>query len=435
MLLTSTRNKKTTVPFSKGVLNCLPEDGGLYVPSVMQDLRRWIMYTDENTTFQSIAGALTSAFINEEFSPIICEKIAVEAFPFAPELKQLDDNLFALELFHGYTGCHRDFGVSYLCACLETMLTMKGDKAILLDYTGGELGAILSQTLKGKKNLKAVLVAKKGDFRGLSDEDLVWNGGNIYPVEIEGSMEDGKKLIAEVFADRDFSEKHGLTVANTANFCRLLGHVFSFPYAFSRMKNKVHGDIYYALAPGNYANLVAGLYSWRFALPLGGFILPSTGSLTTDAKGNTLLLDSMVSIEKRNKANPSDPANLERMEEIFSANALMIRNFVYPSPITNEDVENATRELFKKYGMFSDRHTARAYAALKNKADDIFDDDGSAVIIARDDPALSQSYCRHTLGEAPAQSETLARSLVPFAVGKDCVKTSDELKKIIKSIK
>ena len=432
MILTSTRNPEIKVPFSKGIINSIPQDGGLYVPSNLQDLRRWIMYTDENTSFQNIAGTLTSAFINEEFSPIICEKIATEAFPHEPVLKQLDDNLFTLELYHGFTGCHRDYGVSYLCSLLETILTMNGGSAIFLDYTRGELGSILAKTLKGKKNLKAVLLCKKGEYRGLKDEDLYWKGGNIYPLEVEG--DNGKDLIREVFADTAFSEEYNLTVANTANFGRLMGHFFFFPYAFSRIKNKVHGDIYYALAPGNYSNLVAGLYSWRFALPLGGFVLPSTGALTTDTCGSTLLLDSIVSMEKRSKTDPSDPSNLERLEDIFSANSLMIRNFVYPSAVTNEEVDQAAKELFIKYGIFADRHTGRAYAALKNRSEDIFEDEGAAVLIARDDPALSQSYCRHTLGEAPEQSEKIKNALKPTILNRPCVTTAEEIKNVIREI-
>ncbi len=432
MILTSTRNPEIKVPFSKGIINSIPQDGGLYVPSNLQDLRRWIMYTDENTSFQNIAGTLTSAFINEEFSPIICEKIATEAFPHEPVLKQLDDNLFTLELYHGFTGCHRDYGVSYLCSLLETMLTMNGGNAIFLDYTRGERGSILAKTLKGKKNLKAVLLCKKGEYRGLKDEDLYWNGGNIYPLEVEG--DNGKDLIREVFADTAFSEEYNLTVANTANFGRLMGHFFFFPYAFSRIKNKVNGDIYYALAPGNYSNLVAGLYSWRFALPLGGFVLPSTGALTTDTCGSTLLLDSIVSMEKRSKTDPSDPSNLERLEDIFSANSLMIRNFVYPSAVTNEEVDQAAKELFIKYGIFADRHTGRAYAALKNRSEDIFEDEGAAVLIARDDPALSQSYCRHTLGEAPEQSEKIKDALKPTILNRPCVTTAEEIKNVIREV-
>lgn len=435
MRLTSTRNKDIEVPFEKAVLDCMPEDGGLYVPSQISDLRRWILYCNEKTSFTNIAGTLTSAFLNEEFSPIICETIATTAFPFSPEVRQLDDGLFMLELYHGWTGCHRDFGVSYICACIETMLELKGGNAVFLDFTHGELGAALSHALKGKKHIKAVLVYKQGDVRGLHDEDYVWNGGNIWPVEVEGNEAQCKNMIRQIFADEAFVKENNLTVANTANIGRLLPHVFYYPYAFSRIKNKVHGDIFYALSPGNYSNLVAGLYSWKFALPLSGFILPSTSGLTTDTAGNTLMMDSFVELKKRSDNDPSDPSNLERLEEVFNGNSMMMGNFVFPTHINNSDIDDAAKELFMKYHVFADKSTSKAYAAAKYRKDEVCEDEGAIVLVARDDPALQKEFCRHTVGEMPALRPEVEASLQPSVTHKNCITAVEELKDIIQALK
>ena len=109
MQFTSTRNSDLTVSFSKAVRDCIPDDGGVFVPSMIEDLRRWIYYINENTPFTSIAGALTSALIKDEFSPIICETIATKAFPVEPKVRQLDDKLFLMELYQDFKagGCDR----------------------------------------------------------------------------------------------------------------------------------------------------------------------------------------------------------------------------------------------------------------------------------------------------------------------------------------
>ena len=258
MKFTSSRNKSSAVTFAQAVMNCMPEDGGLYVPCETEDLRRWILYTDETTKFSSIAGSLTSAFIKDEFGPIICETIATKAFKFSPEVKQLDEKLFMMELFHTPTGKHRDFGVSYLASCLETILSLNGGSAVFLDVSTGELGASLALSLRGKKNIKAVLVYPKGTVRGMDESDFAWNGGNVYPLEIDGTEEDCHRFVRTVFADKGFIKERHVTVANTANIGRLLPQAFFYPFAFSRIKNKVNGNIYYALAPGNYSNVVAG---------------------------------------------------------------------------------------------------------------------------------------------------------------------------------
>ena len=119
MQFTSTRNSNLTVSFSQAVRDCIPDDGGVFVPSSIEDMRRWIYYIDETTSFSSIAGSLTSALMHEEFSPIICETIATAAFPTEPVVRQLDGSLFMTEMYHGFTGCHRDYGVSYLVSYLE----------------------------------------------------------------------------------------------------------------------------------------------------------------------------------------------------------------------------------------------------------------------------------------------------------------------------
>lgn len=413
----------------------MPQDGGVYVPSSIEDLRRWIYYIDEKTTFTSIAGTITSALINDEFSPIICESIATQAFPFKPEVKQLDEKLFMMDLYTGYTGCHRDFGVSYLCSYLEKTLQLQGGQALILDYTDGELGSLLARVLKNKKHIKAVLVYQKGRVTGLSESDLFWNGGNIYPVEMQGSEDYIKEQISAIFKEDDFVKKHAITVSNTTNVCRLLGQIFFFPYSFAQIKNKVDSDIYYALDSGNYATLMAGLYSWRFALPVSGFFVPSTSSLCADINGSPVMLDEYTQNKQDDFATPINPANLERLKSFFNQNQLMMRNFVYPVNVNDKQRELAAKELYTKYKVFADPETARAYAAIREKADSVYADEGSIVLMAYNHPSLSADYCRHVTGRTPDMPENIREAIKPFKMTEPVISGAEELKKIIQKIK
>lgn len=430
MQFTSTRNSNLKVSFSQAVRDCIPDDGGVFVPSSIEDMRRWIYYIDETTSFASIAGSLTSALMHEEFSPIICETIATAAFPVEPVVKQLGGSLFMTEMYHGFTGCHRDYGVSYLVSYLETTLQLKGGKAVFLDFTHGGLGALLSKILKGKKNIKAVLVYQKGTVRGLDEESLVWNGGNIYPVEMEGSEAEIKAAIYEVFADREFVQTNGLTVANTTNVCRLLGQIFFFPYSFAQVKKKFNGEFYYAMGAGNYGSLMAGLYSWRFALPVNGFYVPSTTALARSANGSPVVLDSLVDLKVRGETNPAVPANLERLESFFGKNEMMMRNFIYPCDVSEEQRDAAAKELYMKYGIFADKETASAYAVVKENCSEVFDEDGAFILTAYNHPSLSSDYCRHVIGEAPEMPDEIKASFVPVQLRRPVIASVEELKKI-----
>ena len=426
MKFCSTRNTEIKAEFKKAVLDCMPSDGGLYVPFDMADLRRWILYADEHTSFSSLAGALTSAMINDEFSPIICETIASRAFKKDPVFKQLDENLFLLELYNGATGTFKDYGVSYLTAALETILHLHGQKAILLDATTGELGACMAKAMKDKKLLKSVLLCPKGSLRGMDESDFVWNGGNIYPVEVDGTFEDCRNLVRSIFADRELVEKYHLTVANTANIGRLLPQAFFYTFAFSRLKKIISGDIYYALSAGNYGNLISGLYGWKFALPVNGFIVPSTPTLTQDGSGKCMVTDSMVPMEKRLPADPANPSNIERLEQVFKANSLMIRSFVFPATVSEEDINSACKELFVKYKIFADKDTSASYAAAKKRSDVLADGDGTLVLVARDDPSIDEKFLLHNLGECPEKNESVSKAFTPVELNKPCISADDK---------
>ncbi len=434
MRFTSTRNKNLKVGFEQVIRDCMPPDGGLYVPADVNDLRRWILFTNEHTTYASVAGAMTLACVNSEFSPIICETIATRAFPYEPQLKQLDSSLYELELFHGPTGWHRDFGVSYLIEALDTILLMKESNAVILDVTTSSLAASLASALKGKKRIKAVLLFPKGKVSGLSEEDYVWNGGNIYPIEIDGSIKDCHNLVRSIFANHKNVEKYKLTVANTANIGRLFPQTFFYPFAFSRLKEHITGDIYYALAPGNFSNVVAGLYSWKIAMPVSGFILPATEALSADPAGNCTMLDSVVPIEQREPSDPSSPSNIERLEEVFFANTALMHNLIYTAKVTDQDIVNAVKELFMKYHVYADKYTASAYAAAKKKQNLISQDDGTLVLIARDHPAIDADFIRHCIGEAPDMPSHIAAALRTVLLNKPLVKSEADVLKIIQSV-
>ncbi len=431
MKFISTRNSDNIVDFEKAVLDCIPSDGGLYVPQIEADLRRWILYSDSDTSFANMAGTLTSACINDEFSPIICETIASKAFPFNPEVRKIDERLYSLRLYNTPTGSHKDFGISFLVNCIETIHALKGGFSTFLDATIGELGASLAQVLRGKKYVKAVLIYPKGKLRGLEESDYVWNGGNILPIEVDGTEADCHRIVREIFDDRELVEKYHLTVANTANIGRLMPQLFFYPFAFSRLKKEVYSDIYYAMPCGNYSNLVAGLYSWKLSLPVNGFICPSTTSLGLDPMGFCTVPDDIVPFEQRAKADPASPSNLERLEDIFSRNSLMLKNFVYPSDVSDYEADEACRELFMKYQIFADKNTSSAYAAIKKRREFLDEDESTVVLIERDDPALSSEYVRHTTGELPEMNANVQKSLCAVSLKKPLVKTASEVEKLM----
>lgn len=399
MELISTRNGTNRVSFRNAVLDCIPPDGGLYVPAKEEDLRPWVMYMDEATSFSSIAGTLTSALLKEEFSPVVSERIAAAAFSdFSPRLTQIDDRFFSLELYHGPTGSHKDFGLMWLASALEHILTMEDKTATVLAATAGVTGRSMAAAFAGKKRLKTILVYAKGTAHGLDPASLAKNGGNIWPVEIDGSLADAQNLVRGIYADRALVSKYGLTLANTMNIGRLLPQVFFYMFAFTRIRKRVRGDIFYAVPSGNFGNLVAGLYAWKFSLPVNGFITDASPSLSCDVSGRCYCLDSIVPLAERGIADPASPSNIERLEQVFAVSPAMLRGLVFPADVDRAKVGEYMMGAYKKHGLVLDSAAALAYASIESVQDRLESDEGSVVLLSKDHPSFEAEAIRKACG-------------------------------------
>lgn len=410
MKFTSSRvSKNLNLSFSEAVLNCFPQDGGMYVPIFDESFANWILYMNGQTSFQSIAGTLTSAMIKDEFSPIICESIATKAFPFSPKLVQLDENLFSLELYHGPTGCYKDFAISYFASCLENILIMQDKKATILAVTNGVTGACIAEALKNKTRLKAVLLYTSGSLKKIDSSCLLENGGNIVQIEVNGSEEQCFEVVRQIFKNKDFTSKYNLTLANSVNIGRVLPMIFPYIYAFSRLKNKTCGDIFYAMDAGNYGNLVSGLYAWKSSLPVNGFITNCTDTLILDSKNKCTILEEKEPLAKNISTDLGNPSNLERLEAVFQTNSQLLKGLVFPSVVTEKDKVTACKLAFKKYGYILDDQTSLAFAATIKQEETILDQDGCVVLIARNHPGFSNNSIKQLLGKTVELPESIKK--------------------------
>ena len=410
MKFTSSRvSKNLNLSFSEAVLNCFPQDGGMYVPIFDESFANWILYMNGQTSFQSIAGTLTSAMIKDEFSPIICESIATKAFPFSPKLVQLDENLFSLELYHGPTGCYKDFAISYFASCLENILIMQDKKATILAVTNGVTGACIAEALKNKTRLKAVLLYTSGSLKKIDSSCLLENGGNIVQIEVNGSEEQCFEVVRQIFKNKDFTSKYNLTLANSVNIGRVLPMIFPYIYAFSRLKNKTCGDIFYAMDAGNYGNLVSGLYAWKSSLPVNGFITNCTDTLILDSKNKCTILEEKEPLAKSISTDLGNPSNLERLEAVFQTDSQLLKGLVFPSVVTEKDKVTACKLAFKKYGYILDDQTSLAFAATIKQEETILDQDGCVVLIARNHPGFSNNSIKQLLGKTVELPESIKK--------------------------
>lgn len=400
MNFTSVRDKNEKFSFYESV-NAARD---FLTVSSFESVRKWMLYADSATSYASIVGALTSAFIRKEFSPVLSEAIAMHAVNFSPRLIELGKDFFLLDLTKTPSGRHIDFSIFYLASAMEQTLRIKREEAWLVSTAERNRSVYLAT--QGMQRVKVLLLAKnRKEFSSfLQKERLIENGGNILPLLI-GEKNDIADFAAELLKSL-LALGVKASAATSYNIGWILAEIFFFSFAFTRFKSSASCRINYAVDAGSYATLTAALFAWRLSLPLSAVYLPATNFLSLDALENAIFVDSFAPENERERVNPFCVNNIRRVEDFFAFPNLnenekraafnMAKLFLHPKKVDEKAINDSCRALYMNAGIYSDERTAAAYAAIKNE------EEGSVkVLVMKDDASFSKDFVLRTLGEEP----------------------------------
>jgi threonine synthase len=418
MRFRSTKSNEPLVSFKDAVLRCLPSDGGLYVPDQVMDIRQFFLYMDEKTTFAELVATVAPTFLQGELNPFSASRVAESAFDFGPELIRLDEGLSVLNLYKGPTGIFKDFGIAFLAAVLEELLKNTG-QVLVLSAARGDTGPSMAHAFSSRKGVCPVLVYPSGPIRGLDPASFVPNGGNIIPIQVKGTFDDCQRLIAGTINDRKFAERYGVTCANAINPGRLLPQTFYYLYAFIKMKKYLSGDLVFSVPCGNFGNLIAGLYAWKFGMPVSGFIaaMNANNAFGDFIKGAPFVPHPLVNTNSP-ALDVSVPSNYERLASFYKEAPAVMRNMVYPASIGDDLTLRTIEDAWKKYGVIIDSHTAVALAAASQIAA-VHEWSGHTVVLATGHPAREADLIRRATGQTvdvPAPLLALRKEVNPIAI-------------------
>jgi len=368
MRFRSTNSSEPLVSFKDAVLNCLPPDGGLYVPDKAMDIRQFFLYMNEETSFPDLVAAVAPSLLEGDLNPFSASRVAESAFNFEPELIRLDDDFSILNLYNGPTGLFKDFGIAFFAAALEE-LQKNNAHSLVLAAAHGDTGVSMAHAFRGRKGISTVLVYPSGSIRGLDPATFVPNGGNIIPIQVQGTLDDCQRLVEGAINDRTFAARYNVTSANSINPARLLPQTFYYLYAFIKIKKQLSGALAFSVPCGNFGNLMAGLYAWKFGMPVNGFIaaMNANNALGDFIRGNPFTPRPLVNT-KSPSLNVAVPSNLSRLASFYQEAPSVMRNMVYPASIDDELTLRTIEQVWKKYRLNIDSHTAVAFAAAEQTA-------------------------------------------------------------------
>ena len=360
MNLYNIKHPEEQVNFAQAVRQGLGKDQGLFFPENIPHLSN----IDELLALplversQKILGAL----IGEEILQAQLEQMVRNAFTFPAPIAKVEDNIYALELFHGPTLAFKDFGGRFMA---QALATVRGDgKITILTATSGDTGAAVAHAFYGLENIDVVILYPKGKISPLQEKLFCTLGGNIRTIAINADFDACQALVKQAFDDAELRQAIGLNSANSINISRLLAQVCYYFEAAAQLPKEQRENLVVSVPSGNFGNLTAGLIAKTLGLPIKRFIAATNANDTVPRylqSGNWSPNATVATLS--NAMDVSRPNNWPRVEELFKRNGWAL-NELHSAAISDAQTEDTLRAM-NQLGYLCEPHGAVAYDVLK----------------------------------------------------------------------
>lgn len=319
------------------------------------------------------------------------EAIVEDAFTFKAPLVKADDNIFALELFHGPTLAFKDFGARFMARVLSAI---RGDKHLtILTATSGDTGAAVADAFYRQKGIDVVILYPKGKISILQEKLISTLGENINAIEVEGDFDMCQDMVKKAFDDRDFVDAVGLNSANSINVSRLFAQICYYFEAVAQLPESKRDKVVFSVPCGNFGNITAGLIARALGLK-ARFVIACNVNDTVPRYLKSGRWEPKPTIATLSNAmDISRPNNWPRVEALCQMQNWSLQDFDY-GVLDDESTKGVMRDLYSRTSYILEPHAAIAYSVLK----DALSDDETGIFLGTAHPAKFKDDVDSALG-------------------------------------
>lgn len=403
----STNNHTITASLHKAVVKGLAPDRGLYMPESIKVLPQEFYDDIQNLTFQEIAHEVAKAFFGGDVEAEALKKIVYDTLSFDCPVKQVCDNVWTLELFHGPTLAFKDVGARFMARLLGYFIRQEGAGLVnVLVATSGDTGSAVANGFLGVEGIHVYVLYPKGKVSKIQESQFTTLGQNITAIEVDGVFDDCQALVKNAFMDGELNQHMKLTSANSINVARFLPQAFYYFNAYARMKQMGLADNLVVCVPsGNFGNITAALFAHRMGLPIKRFIAANNAN---DIFYNYLLTgkyEPKPSVQTiANAMDVGDPSNFARIIDLYGGSHERITSLISGATFKDEQIRNAIKSCYAENGYLLDPHGACGYMALKQG----LNADETGVFCETAHPAKFKDTVEPLVGKAVSVPERLA---------------------------
>lgn len=395
----STNRQVTPSTFREAVFKGLPDDNGLYMPERIPQLSQSFFDQLKGFSFTEVAFNVISRFVEDEIPDSELREIVDDAFNFEIPVKNIHDNVYVLELFHGPTLAFKDFGARFMARIVGYFLQKKMRDIHILVATSGDTGSAVAQGFLGIEGVHVTLLYPKGKVSEIQEKQLCTVGGNVTALEVVGTFDDCQKMVKNAFLDQQLNDKLNLSSANSINIARLLPQSLYYFYAYGQVM-EAGRSVCFSVPSGNFGNLSGGLLASRMGLPIKQFIAATNVNDIVPEYLETGVFKPRPSIRTiSNAMDVGNPSNFSRMLDLFGDDYSSMAGEIIGVQYTDAETRLIMKEVFDEYNYHLCPHSAIGYAGLKDNLKDMEADIGICLSTAH--PSKFGDIVQPVTGVAP----------------------------------
>ena len=403
----STRGSSNTLSFQDIILSGVADDGGLYLPN-KTSLENLSYLTQEDLSYEEFVKTIFIA-LDKDAAPYVDELKLYPGFSTSPEpvLKEISDNKFVMELFHGPTKSFKDYALQPLGAIADKRLSELGERGLVVVATSGDTGSAAIQAVKNSENIDIVVLHpanKVSEYQRKQMTSVMQD--NVLNIAVEGSYDDCQRIAKDLLSENPFGRR--IISLNSINWLRVMGQVSYYVW----LTKQFAAPINVAIPSGNFGNAYSAWFGRNHGLPINEILCSTNVNDVLRRFIDGGVLEPLVT--QPSVAPSMDiqiPSSLERLIFDLSSDAKSFYNQLQTNSKAQLDQRSidGLQKVFSSF-TFSDERITTLIKSLHDGFDIVFDPHSVTSI----QMALDNNSSLPTVAVATASPEKFGNVIAPL---------------------
>ncbi len=269
----STRGGAPVLAFDDVLLAGLARDGGLYVPEAWPRFAAADLRAMRGLPYAALAARVMGPFLGgrvgeAEFATMAEQAYAGFGHRAVAPLKQLDAELWLMELFHGPTLAFKDFALQVVGPLFDYVLAVRDARVTILGATSGDTGSAAIEACRDRARIDIFMLHPHGRVSDVQRRQMTTVlSPNVHNIAIDGSFDDCQDLVKGLFNDLEFRDRVGLSAVNSINWARIAAQIVYYFHAALAL-GAPDRAVAFSVPTGNFGNIYAAYAAREMGLPV-----------------------------------------------------------------------------------------------------------------------------------------------------------------------